>query len=345
MGTDLTVRLRRESKYTFLSENIRSGALVGQGSALIACLRIRTLFRRRPTEAVRVRLVILEPCRCSPGLNIGSLYLLLILFGPRPNCEGTAQAQKPDFVVSLDFASATGGFSVTLLINQPSVNLFRAFYTSSYTKGWLSFIKRSDAAPVCHSKPLDSVKNWNDHFFWVDSTAFPLSVTLKSKLLSKDPPPKLSQYETEACGFLQTHTAPFRNLELFVFVYSRYYTLDEHSYPTFWDGDEGWVRVGERNLVDRELKLLKITEGRTVTLDPPATTVSRGSSDSIYRLFDERDNARTEHYAEEDYVQYDVIAKDASEVVVKKPQKKRKRKVIRDASGSALPPKRLRDDH
>ncbi|GKE97487.1 hypothetical protein Tco_0020838, partial [Tanacetum coccineum] len=49
----------------------------------------------------------------------------------------------------------------------------------------------SDATPVCHSKPLDSVKNWNDHFFWVDSTAFLLSVSLKSKILSKDPPPVL----------------------------------------------------------------------------------------------------------------------------------------------------------
>ncbi|GKE23654.1 ribonuclease H-like domain-containing protein [Tanacetum coccineum] len=57
---------------------------------------MRTLFRRRPTKAVRVRHVILEPCRCSPELNIGSLYLLLILVGSRPNFEGTAQAQKPD---------------------------------------------------------------------------------------------------------------------------------------------------------------------------------------------------------------------------------------------------------
>ncbi|GJX21003.1 hypothetical protein Tco_0223680, partial [Tanacetum coccineum] len=414
---------------------------------------------RRPTEAVHIRLVILEPCRCSPGLNIGSLYLLLILVGPRPNCEGTAQAQKPDFVVPLDFASATGGFSATLLINQvrfpslilhdeyysciksnlnqkaldalctkyhipasvhpslpgldksilqslngkidvshfeiscrahkflPSVILFSAFHTSSYTKGWLSFIKRSDAAPVCYSKPLDSVKNWNDHFFWVDSIVFPLSVSLKSKILSKDPPPKLSQYESEAREFLRTHTAPFRKFpEPFLcwVGISRYYTLDENSYPTFWDGDEGGyilslrlrfcfiviipntfvvilaemdlfafirhsdptkVRVGERNLADRELKLLKMTEGRTVALDPPATAVSGGSSDSIDRLFDEGDNAGQEHSAERDDVQEEVIAKDASEVVVEKPQKKRKRKVIGDASGSALPPKRLRDDH
>ncbi|GJR55325.1 hypothetical protein Tco_1405846 [Tanacetum coccineum] len=61
----------------------------------------------------------------------------------------------------------------------PSVNCFRMFYTSSYNKGWMSFIKCSDAAPICYSKQLDFVKNWNDHFFWVDSTVFPLFVSLK----------------------------------------------------------------------------------------------------------------------------------------------------------------------
>ncbi|GKD70215.1 hypothetical protein Tco_1324305, partial [Tanacetum coccineum] len=151
----------------------------------------------------------------------------------------------------------------------------------------MSFIKRSDAAPVCHSKLLDSVKNWNDHFFWVDSTAFPLFVSLKSKISSKDPPPKLSQYDTEVCDFLRTHTAPFQKFpEPFLcwVGISRYYTLDENCYPTFWDGEEEMdlfafirhsdpikVRLGERNLAEREVKLLKMTEGRTVSLDPPVT--------------------------------------------------------------------------
>ncbi|GJS84772.1 hypothetical protein Tco_0751313 [Tanacetum coccineum] len=195
---------------------------------------------------------------------------------------------------------------------------------------------------------------------------FPLSVSLKSKILSKDPPPKLSHYESEAREFLRTHTAPFRKFSepfLCWVGISRYYTLDENSYPTFWDGDEGGyilslrlrfcfiviisntfvvilaemdlfafirhsdptkVRVGERDLADRELKLLKMTEGRTVALDPPATA---------------------ENSAERDDVQEEVVAKDDSEVVVEKPQKKRKRKVIRDASSFALPLKRLRDDY
>ncbi|GJT33222.1 glutathione S-transferase [Tanacetum coccineum] len=190
---------------------------------------------------------------------------------------------------------------------EPSVNCFRAFYTSSYTKGWMSFIKRSDAAPVCHSKQLDSIKNWNGYFFWVDSTAFPLSVSLKSKILK-----------------------PF----LCWVDISRYYTLDENCYLTFWDSehemdlfvemdlfafiphsDPTKVWIGEGDLAESEVKLLKMTEGCTVSLDPPVTVASRDSGDSIDKLFDEGNNVGQEHSVErDDDVLEETIAKDASEV-------------------------------
>nr|GEU93326.1 hypothetical protein [Tanacetum cinerariifolium] len=170
----------------------------------------------------------------------------------------------------------------------------------SYTKGWMSFIKRSDAAPVCHSKPLDSVKNWNDHFFWVDSMAFPLSVYLKK-------------------------------MDLFAFI--------RHSDPTK-------VWIGERDLAKREVKLLKMTEGRTVSLDPLATAAYRDSGDSIDKLFNEGDDAGQEHSVKkDDDVLDETIAQDVSDVAVEKAKKKRKRKVAGDASGSTHPPKKLRDDY
>nr|GEW81430.1 hypothetical protein [Tanacetum cinerariifolium] len=79
---------------------------------------------------------------------------------------------------------------------------------------------------------------------------------------------------------------------------SRHYTLDENCYPTFWDGEECgdgsiWfirhsdpikVRVREGDPADREVKLLKMSEGRTVALDPPATVAPEDNSDSIHRL-------------------------------------------------------------
>ncbi|GJV94849.1 hypothetical protein Tco_1546426 [Tanacetum coccineum] len=233
---------------------------------------------------------------------------------------------------------------------------------SSYTKGWMSFVKHSETAPVCHSKPLDSVKNWNDHFFWVDSTVFPLSVSLKSKILSKDPPPKLSQYDTEACEFLRTHTSPFWKFSepfLCWVGISRYYTLDENSYPTFWDGEKEMdlfafichsdptkVRVGERNLTKRKVKLLKMNEGRIVPLNPHVAAASGGSDDSVDKMFDEGDDANQEHLVErDDDVLEEVVALDASRVGAEKAKKRRKRKATGDASGSDYPPKKLRDDY
>ncbi|GJV44875.1 hypothetical protein Tco_1429411 [Tanacetum coccineum] len=168
----------------------------------------------------------------------------------------------------------------------------------------MSFVKRSDAAPICHSKLLDSVKNWNNHFFWVDSTAFPLSVSLKSKILKMD-----------------------------------LFALIRHSDPTK-------VRTGNRDLAEREVKLLKMTEGRTVSLDPLITAASGGSGNSIDKLFDEGDDAGQEHSVEkDDDVLEETIALDVLDVAGEKAKNKRKRKVTGDASGSTHPPKKLRDDY
>nr|GEU38024.1 hypothetical protein [Tanacetum cinerariifolium] len=69
---------------------------------------------------------------------------------------------------------------------QPSVNCFRAFYTSSYTKGWMSFIKDSDAAPVCHIKP--------DVFFAFIRHSDPIKVRIRER--------DLAEYERDSIGKL-----------------------------------------------------------------------------------------------------------------------------------------------
>nr|GEX04818.1 hypothetical protein [Tanacetum cinerariifolium] len=58
-------------------------------------------------------------------------------------------------------------------------------------------------------------------------------------------------------------------------------------------------------------------------------------NDSIDKLFDEGN----------DDVSEETIARDASKVAAEKTKKKRKRKVVGDASGSSFPPKRIREDH
>ncbi|GJX22248.1 hypothetical protein Tco_0226693 [Tanacetum coccineum] len=87
--------------------------------------------------------------------------------------------------------------------------------------------------------------------------------------------------------------------DLFAFIH--------HSDPTK-------VRVGERNLTEHEVKLLKMTEGRTVSLNPPVTVASGDSSDSIDKMFDEGSDADQEHLAQkDDDVLEEVVALDASE--------------------------------
>ncbi|GJR64397.1 hypothetical protein Tco_0010462 [Tanacetum coccineum] len=93
----------------------------------------------------------------------------------------------------------------------PSVAVFRAFYTRIYSDGLFSFAKRSLSAPSCLSKPPDSIKNWADHFFWVDSKVFPISVPLyMGGVLEKDPAPHLTARQEQAVQVLSTNKAPFR---------------------------------------------------------------------------------------------------------------------------------------
>nr|GEY37026.1 hypothetical protein [Tanacetum cinerariifolium] len=85
-------------------------------------------------------------------------------------------------------------------------------------------------------------------------------------------------------------------MDLFAFIY--------HSYPTK-------IRIGERELAECEVKLLKMTEGRIVPLSPPVTNAPEDSGDSIDKLFDDAD----QEYSVErgDDVLEETIAKDASE--------------------------------
>nr|GEX48497.1 hypothetical protein [Tanacetum cinerariifolium] len=181
-------------------------------------------------------------------------------------------------------------------------------------------------------------------------------VTRLSKTLSKDPPPKLSQYDTQAHDFLRTHIAPFWKFpEPFLcwVGISRYYKLDENCYLTFWDGNEGEytllyvpdlivlrlyliiffyyvakmdlfsfirhsdptkVLIGERNVAEGEVKLLMLIEGRVFLLVPLASPASRGSNDSIDKVFDDGNDVELEHPTKrDDDVLAETITKDISE--------------------------------
>ncbi|GJY37888.1 hypothetical protein Tco_0424252 [Tanacetum coccineum] len=52
---------------------------------------------------------------------------------------------------------------------------------------WMSFAKRPGKdTPQCYVKPLDSLNNWNNRFFWVDERVFPTLVAWRSSAPMKD---------------------------------------------------------------------------------------------------------------------------------------------------------------
>ena len=61
---------------------------------------------------------------------------------------------------------------LSLLAIDPTVQLFCAFYHSTWSNGWVTFSKRAGRLQ-CYSEKLDALRNWREKFFWVDSEVFP----------------------------------------------------------------------------------------------------------------------------------------------------------------------------
>lgn len=66
-------------------------------------------------------------------------------------------------------AAKVSNFEVNyrLLVIEPTVALFRSFYHTTWSNGWVSFVKRQGALQ-CYTEKVDALKNWREYFFWVD---------------------------------------------------------------------------------------------------------------------------------------------------------------------------------
>nr|GEV72555.1 transposase (putative), gypsy type [Tanacetum cinerariifolium] len=169
----------------------------------------------------------------------------------------------------------------------------------------MSFCKRQGSDAVCYTKPLDSLKGWNDHFFWIDAFACPaLLLWHTGKSVSRDVIPKSSEFSPEDYATLVAYPAPFHKYPkpfLCLVGMSRNYTLDENTYPQFLRKDDEdrnrfaflypycrsyEVRIGERQRDDKEPKLLETTVGRVVLFLPVAPDRSSGELEaSVEKLF------------------------------------------------------------
>ncbi|GKA62769.1 hypothetical protein Tco_0762288 [Tanacetum coccineum] len=154
--------------------------------------------------------------------------------------------------------------------------------------------ERSPSSPSSFPKPSDSIKNWFDHFFWVDAIVFPILVSLYvGGVLEKDLAPHLTARQEQTVRLLENNKALFRRYpECFLCLVgqSPYYPFDENTYPAFErpDGtdmglldfiktvDPRKVQAVEVQKKDDQVKLLESTSHCFMPLVAPAAGV--GSS-------------------------------------------------------------------
>nr|GEZ62964.1 transposase (putative), gypsy type [Tanacetum cinerariifolium] len=165
----------------------------------------------------------------------------------------------------------------------------------------MSFSKKSGKnTPQCYTKPLDSLNNWNNRFFWVDERVFSTVVDWRTNA-SKDGMPANGTYSVEAVRALDTHRTPIQKqpeMLLCVVGISRRFYLGDEVYPTFYYDDDREmdlfslirapnptkVKTGSRPRAPHEVPLLTLTATRVIEMDEPAVaTDSSGEPSTIER--------------------------------------------------------------
>nr|GEY83196.1 hypothetical protein [Tanacetum cinerariifolium] len=171
-------------------------------------------------------------------------------------------------------------------------------FTSEY--GLMSFSKRPGKnTPQCYTKPLDSLKNWNNCFFWVDECVFPLPWSGGQTLLKMDAGEwYLFRRGCEGAGYASYPIQKQPEVLLCLVGISRRYYLGDDVYPTFhYDDDREIdlfslirapnptkVKTESRPRAPHELPLLTLTAPRVIEMDEPAAaTDSSGVPSAIER--------------------------------------------------------------
>nr|GEX13241.1 transposase (putative), gypsy type [Tanacetum cinerariifolium] len=170
-----------------------------------------------------------------------------------------------------------------LLAINPTIHLFRAFYHTSWSNGWVSFSKRAGHLQ-CYTEKLDALRRWREIFFWVDNALFPWGFAFYTKeSLPRDERPTPGSYSVEDAELINENHVPINAYsEAFLchMGLSRNYFHSPEELPTFIsdDGREmdlfsmvhlskpKLVTEGVRPLRDGEEPLLEATAGRTMEL-------------------------------------------------------------------------------
>ncbi|GJX69156.1 hypothetical protein Tco_0304883 [Tanacetum coccineum] len=220
----------------------------------------------------------------------------------------------------------------------PTVNLFRVFYVSSYNSGWMSFSKRPGKnTPQCYTKPLDSLKNWNNRFFWVDEKIFPTVVAWRTAA-TKDDKPKANTYSVVDVATLDTHRTPFQKQpeELLCLVgLSQNFFLRDDEYPIFLNDNDQEMDLFNLIKAPNPTKVKTGTRQRTAHEGAEAGVHGPAAAEQEIPVTD--DAGATEA----------AVAPDLEKEVISLGPTIKKRRRQRDAGegGSNAPAKVLRKDH
>ncbi|GKC63553.1 hypothetical protein Tco_1096151 [Tanacetum coccineum] len=251
---------------------------------------------------------------------------------------------------------------------------FSNFFMSVLTHFRIQF---SQLSVFGSAKNLDSVKNWNDHFFWVDEFVVPANARFgwfSGTNIVKDRAPTISEYNVDHASTLIAQASPFLRFpeEFLCWVgISRNYLLNKDTYPRFEyeDGEEmdlnafirtadpRKVRVVERARTENEEPIVTVAKHRTVTLLP--TSVPRPSGElsaSIEREFAEdaggSGGGDQEVASVGGHGNVEPIVPTTDNIVTETeasgPKRSKKKRVTRGSESTPAashPPKRLRADY
>nr|GEW17249.1 retrovirus-related Pol polyprotein from transposon TNT 1-94 [Tanacetum cinerariifolium] len=218
--------------------------------------------------------------------------------------------------------------------------------------GWMYFSKRPGKnTPQCYTKPLDSLKNWNNRFFWVDECVFPTAVDWRTNA-PKDGMLANGTYFVEAVRALDTHRTPIKKQPEMLLC-----LVEMDLFSLIRALNQTKVKTGSRPHAPHELPLLTLTTPCVIKMDEPAaamdssgvpSTIERSPLDFAHEVeVSCRDTAAPEIPPPEDVPVTTAPGIDqAVEIVAVEPSVVREsRKRGYEGIDANAPPKSLRRDH
>ncbi|GJS77491.1 hypothetical protein Tco_0727372 [Tanacetum coccineum] len=232
---------------------------------------------------------------------------------------------------------------------------FSNFFMSVLTHFRIQF---SQLSVFGSAKNLDSMKNWNDHFFWVDEFVVPANARfgwVSGTNIVKDRAPTISEYNVDHASTLIAQASPFLRFPEEFFCWVGISQMDLNAFIR--TAGPRKVRVVERARTENENPIVTVAKHRTVTLLPTSVPHPSGElSASIEREFVEdaggSDGGDQEVASVGGHGNVEPIVPTTDNIIAEteasRPKRSKKKRVTHGSESTPIashPPKRLRADY